>query len=331
MERKKKRIVYVAVLLFLLSACGKESPTSVPGTVYTTAITETVTESPATESGTNSQSTEAGSNSSATGAVTESPSAEADTNSSVTESVTDSLTTETATENVEPRSVAMTLATYNIKHGADGLDRIAEAIREISPDIIGLEEVDVNCERSGYVDEPAELARLAGYSYYAFAKAISLGDGEYGTAILSRYPIDSFDIISLESGNGEDRSLGHAVVFVDGLKVDAFVTHLSYQSSSLRINQMETIAGQLAGCEHYVIMGDFNSFNLEDIFHLGGDYYVNRPDRSYITFRRRDMAIDNIVVSKSFTELSSGVSEKEGSDHKLLYAAFQLSGIPVLQ
>ncbi len=315
MERKKKRIVYVAVLLFLLSACGKESPTSVPGTVYTTAITETVTESPATESGTNSQSTETGSNSSATGAVT------------------DSLTTETATENVEPRSVetTITLATYNIKHGADGLDRIAEAIREISPDIIGLEEVDVNCERSGYVDEPAELARLAGYSYYAFSKATSLGDGEYGTAILSRYPIDSFDIISLESGNGEDRSLGHAVVFVDGLKVDAFVTHLSYQSSSLRITQMETIAGQLAGCEHYVIMGDFNSFNLEEIFHLGGDYYVNRPDRSYITFRRWDMAIDNIVVSKSFTELSSGVSEKEGSDHKLLYAAFQLSGIPVLQ
>ena len=58
---------------------------------------------------------------------------------------------------------------------------------------------------------------------------------------------------------------------------------------------------------------------------------MKRSDRSYISFRRPDMAVDNIVVSKSFTELSSGVSEKEGSDHKLLYAVFQLSGIPVLQ
>ena len=47
----------------------------------------------------------------------------------------------------------LTLATLNIKHGAEGLDKIAEAIKDISPDIIGLEEVDVNCERSGFIDE----------------------------------------------------------------------------------------------------------------------------------------------------------------------------------
>ncbi|MBR4587137.1 MAG: hypothetical protein IKO30_02350, partial [Lachnospiraceae bacterium] len=40
-------------------------------------------------------------------------------------------------------SFKLTLATLNIKHGAEGLDKIAEAIKDISPDIIGLEEVDV--------------------------------------------------------------------------------------------------------------------------------------------------------------------------------------------
>ncbi len=223
-------------------------------------------------------------------------------------------------------SIDIVLATFNIKHGAEGLDKIAEAIMEVSPDIIGLQEVDVNCDRSGNIDEPAELARLAGYPYYAFAKAIPLYDGEYGTAILSRYPIESFEVIPLHVKKGEDRSVGHAVISVNGLELNAFVTHLSYDSRSVRISQMETISELMGSSYHYALMGDLNSFDLEDITYLGGDYYVNRPDRSYTTFRRFSLSIDNIVVSKSFTELSSDIMDTECSDHVLLYGTFHLSG-----
>ena len=219
----------------------------------------------------------------------------------------------------------LVLATLNIRHGEEGLDKIAEAIREAGPDIIGLEEVDVGCERSGYTDEPAELARLTGYPYHAFAKAISLGDGEYGTAILSRYPIEQFDVIPLYSGAGENRSVGHAVISVEGVKLHVLVTHLSYNNRSLVIDQMETIGDMLDTFEHYALLGDLNSFHLEDISRLNAAYCVNRPDRSYITFHRWNLAIDNIVVSEGFSELSSGVSEKECSDHNLLYAIFQFS------
>ncbi len=253
--------------------------------------------------------------------ITPVPEATQDTEAEqVTVAATEIVTTEEKVENIE-----LTLATLNIKHGAEGMDRIAEAIRMVSPDIIGLEEVDVGCERSGYVDEPAELARLAGYSDHAFSKAISLGDGEYGTAILSRYPIESFEVIPLESGNGEGRSVGHAVICVEDLKLHVFVTHLSYQDRSLRITQLEEIAGLLTGLDHYAVLGDFNSFDLEDIYHLNGSYYVNRPDRYYITFPRFDLPIDNIVVSEGFTELLSDISDWECSDHRLLYAVFSLS------
>ena len=233
--------------------------------------------------------------------------------------------TGSGTDTESPVSTDITLATFNIKHGAEGLDQVADAIREVSPDIIGLEEVDVGCERSGRVNEPEELARLAGYPYHAFAKAISLGGGEYGTAILSRYPIERFEVFPLESGSGEDRSVGHAVISVNGLKLNVFVTHLSYEDRSLRISQMESIAEMLSLCDHYALLGDLNSFNLEDVQYLGGAYYVNRPDRSYTTFRRRDLMIDHIVVSSSFTELESGVFDSDCSDHKLLYAVFHLN------
>ncbi len=230
-------------------------------------------------------------------------------------------------ESAAPKSVStdLALATLNIQHGAAGLEKIAEAIRAVSPDIIGLQEVDVDCGRSGNTDEPAELARMAGYPYYAFAKAIALGSGEYGNALLSRYPIEYFEVIPLESGNGEERSLGHAVVFVEGLKLDVFVTHLSFENRSVRIEQMKTIAEILKGCEYYVLLADLNSFNIEDIRHLGGAYFVNSPDRRYATFRRFDSSPDNIVVSNGFTELSSGISDAECSDHRLLYAVFLLS------
>ncbi len=230
----------------------------------------------------------------------------------------------TAEANTEGRvSLELTLANFNIKHGAEGLENVAQAIREIAPDIIGLEEVDIGAERSGGADEAAELARLAGFSYYVFARAIPLGAGEYGTAILSRYPIESFEVTPLESGNGEDRSVGHAVINVQGLKLDVFVTHLSFEDRGVRIEQMKTIAGMLKKCKYYALMGDLNSFDLNDIAYLEGEYFVNRPDRRYGTFRNLNFSPDNIVVSRGFTELSSGISDRIASDHRLLYAVFR--------
>ena len=235
--------------------------------------------------------------------------------------------TETAAEEEKtPFSTDMVIANLNIKHGSEGLDKVAGAIREVSPDIIGLEEVDVNCSRSGCVDEPAELSRLTGLPYHAFSKAISLGDGEYGTAILSRYPIVSYETVKLDSGRNEGRSVGHAVVNIEGLLFDVFVTHLSYEDRDVRKGQMKTIAAMLAQCERYVLTGDLNCFDLEDISYLGAAYCVNRPDRRYGTFYRYSSFFpDNIAVSGEFTELSSGMSDTECSDHRLLYAKFRFT------
>ena len=234
--------------------------------------------------------------------------------------------TESTAEEKTPFSTDMVIANLNIKHGAEGLDKVAGTIREVSPDIIGLEEVDVNCSRSGCVDEPAELSRLTGLPYHAFSKAISLGDGEYGAAILSRYPIVSYETVKLDSGRNEGRSVGHAVINVEGLLFDVFVTHLSYEDRDVRKGQMKTIAAMLAQCERYVLTGDLNCFDLEDISYLGAAYCVNRPDRRYGTFYRYSSFFpDNIAVSGEFAELSSGMSDTECSDHRLLYAKFRFT------
>ena len=82
---------------------------------------------------------------------------------------------------------------YNIHHGegVDGvldLPRIARVIRSVDPDVVALQEVDQNVERTGTVDQPTELARLTEMEV-VFGANIELQGGHYGNAILSRLPI----------------------------------------------------------------------------------------------------------------------------------------------
>jgi endonuclease/exonuclease/phosphatase family metal-dependent hydrolase len=104
---------------------------------------------------------------------------------------------------------------YNIHSGVGtddvyDLPRVAEALNSLSPDIIGLQECDVNSSfqqtrvwsKAHGDDQIAELARRTGLDYSAFAPAITsraesntkethggVGDGEFGIGILSRWPI----------------------------------------------------------------------------------------------------------------------------------------------
>jgi len=83
--------------------------------------------------------------------------------------------------------------TYNIHHGegVDGkldLERIAGVINAVEPDLVALQEVDQKTERTGKVDQPAELARLTKMNA-AFGGNLRYQGGDYGNMVLSRFPI----------------------------------------------------------------------------------------------------------------------------------------------
>jgi len=85
------------------------------------------------------------------------------------------------------------LMTFNIHHGEgmDGvidLDRIATLITNHQADIVALQEVDRGTERTGRIDMPAELARRTGLTA-VFSNNYHFGGGEYGNALLTRFPI----------------------------------------------------------------------------------------------------------------------------------------------
>src|SRR5580704_11939398 len=83
--------------------------------------------------------------------------------------------------------------TYNIHHGegTDGrvdLSRLAGVMKSVQPDFVALQEVDRGTERSGGVDQLAELERLTNM-HAEFGKAMDYSGGGYGVAVLSRWPL----------------------------------------------------------------------------------------------------------------------------------------------
>lgn len=82
---------------------------------------------------------------------------------------------------------------YNIHHG-EGIDRkldlarIAGVIQSVRPDLVSLQEVDRGTQRTNQVDQPAELGRLTDMEA-VFGGNIRFQGGDYGNAVLSRFPI----------------------------------------------------------------------------------------------------------------------------------------------
>jgi endonuclease/exonuclease/phosphatase family metal-dependent hydrolase len=169
----------------------------------------------------------------------------------------------------QPAPVVIRVLTYNIRHGEGrdrriDLERTAEVMRRAQPDIIALQEVDRGTERSGRVDQLAELARLMGM-HAEFGKAIAYEGGEYGVAVLSRWPILSSENRPLPSSpDNEARTALSVLVRVgdDGPMIKFTSTHLS-QSRWVDdgLAQAEQLNHLLAAIDDRssVLAGDFNA------------------------------------------------------------------------
>lgn len=99
----------------------------------------------------------------------------------------------------QPRSFTLRVLTYNIYHGeaTDGsinMDLLASIINEVNPDLVALQEVDKNTQRTGVIDMTNELSKRTGLKGY-FVKHRDYQGGEYGNAILSRFPVTDVDAL----------------------------------------------------------------------------------------------------------------------------------------
>jgi endonuclease/exonuclease/phosphatase family metal-dependent hydrolase len=162
-----------------------------------------------------------------------------------------------------PREIVRILA-YNIHHG-EGMDeqldleRIAALIAELEPDLVALQEVDRLVERTGFVDQAAVLGELTGLTP-AFGDFMPYQDGDYGMAVLSRWPVVSVTNHRLPDGDEPRSALAVRVRSPVSERELEFVGIHLYRTADERLAQAQRLAEHLDSTAVPVILaGDFNS------------------------------------------------------------------------
>ena len=229
----------------------------------------------------------------------------------------------------------LTIATYNILHGHDaGLDwsRLAAVINQKAADVVGLQEVDMGTQRTGGADTVTALAAATGLPHTLFIPAMDFDGGQYGTAILSRYPITAAEVRPLPSAHYEPRAFGCATLDLgEGRTLSFLNTHLSYESTEQQTVQLTCLASWLE--RHVpdntpaVLTGDFNTedFTMFTPIKSLGYGTVNSEKQEFKTFRPQPMAIDNILyTTAAMTPIECGMIDADTSDHNLLWCRFSL-------
>ena len=213
---------------------------------------------------------------------------------------------------IPPKGQSLRVMTYNIygaratsPANAADLDAIAEVIRRQNPDFVTLNEVDVFTNRTGKdVHQACDLAEKLGMEWH-FSKAIDRDGGEYGDAVLSKYPIlekRSYRLPCAAEQPGEDRALCVIRVQIDGKDLYVASTHLDHlsgdasrlvQAAEIRRIRDTELEGDLILC------GDLNAIPSSNVIATMTSFLTNTGPIDQYTFPSDDPSrkIDYIMYA----------------------------------
>ena len=213
---------------------------------------------------------------------------------------------------IPPKGQSLRVMTYNIygaratsPANAADLDAIAEVIRRQNPDFVTLNEVDVFTNRTGKdVHQARDLAEKLGMEWH-FSKAIDRDGGEYGDAVLSKYPIlekRSYRLPCAAEQPGEDRSLCVIRVQIDGKDLYVASTHLDHLSGDASRLVQATEIRRIRDTElegDLILCGDLNAIPSSNVIATMTSFLTNTGPIDQYTFPSDDPSrkIDYIMYA----------------------------------
>jgi endonuclease/exonuclease/phosphatase family metal-dependent hydrolase len=214
---------------------------------------------------------------------------------------------------------------YNVGgHGARWsrrhVERLAGAISEARPDVVGLQEVHRGTRQSRLEDQAEALGRLTGMAV-RFGKSMAMeGGGEFGNAVLTHGELRSAVIHPLP-GPGEPRTLLHTRVALGKSEIHFYVTHLAAWGRWGRTARSVQIAGLVEQLKQshgpFVLVGDLNAppdapeigtLMAAELFRMCGDDIA-------FTHRFMRQRIDYVFADPGWTTTSYQVIRSGPSDH----------------
>jgi len=165
------------------------------------------------------------------------------------------------------QTISIKVMSMNIKEGGMIADFNADAfctfIRQYNPDFISFQEMDNFTNRNGKKDLLIEMAAKLGMFPY-FGNAFSYDSGDFGVAILSKYPFfNAKTIVSKPTGAREPRSCSWVdVVLPNKRTVRVAATHLDVApDDQIRITMLASINSNMLTNNSFptLLIGDFNA------------------------------------------------------------------------
>jgi len=230
--------------------------------------------------------------------------------------------TVSAEETIEIKDNTYRIMSYNIRTGR-GLDdridlqRIANVINRVAPDVVAVQEIDSMTNRSNKTDVLRELANET-LMYSVFAPAILHDGGKYGVGILSKEkPLSSYTLPL--PGREEQRTL----LIVEYKKFMMACTHFSLKEED-RLASVNIIRKEAAKAgKPFLIAGDLNARPDSPVMEaIQKDFLLlNNPKQFTFPANEPRECIDYIAAYKTselpFAVLSSRVEEESiASDHR---------------
>jgi endonuclease/exonuclease/phosphatase family metal-dependent hydrolase len=173
------------------------------------------------------------------------------------------------------------LMTYNV-HRCVGVDRrldverVAEVIADMQPDVVALQELDVGRKRTGGVDQAHRLAEILGMRSH-FHAALSVENERYGDAILTALPeklIKAGPLPGYHRLKGlEPRgALWVCLDLGDDRRLQVINTHLGLVPREQQIQAAALIGEKWLASEAFtppaVLLGDFNATPFSATYRL---------------------------------------------------------------
>jgi len=163
------------------------------------------------------------------------------------------------------------VVSYNIHKGRslsgrDSLHNLRLGLHGLHADVLFLQEVQGRNEQRVNLDAQHESLAAALHMQAAYGCNAVRQRTDHGNALLSRFPILSFENEDVSDHALEQRGLLHGQIDVDGRCVHCFVVHLGLFAGS-RMRQIELMAQRIDRLvrpdEPMLIAGDFNDWRNE--------------------------------------------------------------------
>ena len=242
----------------------------------------------------------------------------------------------------------LSIASYNIYHGENkwiqletgehiiDLKETAKTVASLGVDLCGLNEVRNQWGEEGLCNQAEVIAKELGWYFY-FAKAINIPGGEYGNALVSKYPIRSVRSVPIEtlpeerdpSLRYENRVLLIAEVEVKEKILTVLVCHFGLRPQE-KVRAVEVVTRELAKITTpAVFMGDLNITPDTNEYQALAEVMADTlpdPKGEHFTFSHQTpkCKIDYIFTNGLCKTLEASIPAVGISDHRPITAVIEI-------